>query len=161
MACTVTPGRRGAARRSAFQSYRKRPVLRRASRRWLRLLNLAASDIGFEPFAPEYWSAGNAFALVPVRSLEAMARARPDLSAWKDVFPDDGPNGAYLFCGDVVDRSASFHTRMFAPKMGLTEDPATGSAAATFAGVLAASGRYGDGERPVILEQGVEMGRPA
>ena len=90
-----------------------------------------------------------------------MARARPDMSKWQEVFPDDGPNGAYLFCRDVVDRAASYHTRVFAPKMGVTEDPATGSAAAAFAGVLAASGQYGNGEHAVTLEQGVEMGRPS
>ena len=38
--------------------------------------------------------------------------------------------------------AASFHARMFAPAMGIVEDPATGSAAAAFAGVLAASGPW-------------------
>jgi trans-2,3-dihydro-3-hydroxyanthranilate isomerase len=161
VACTVTPGPQGGSATFGIPKLPEKTGPAQNVATMAAVLNLAASDIGFEPFAPEYWSAGNAFAFVPVRSLEAMARARPDLSAWKDVFPDDGPNGAYLFCGDVVDRSASFHTRMFAPKMGLIEDPATGSAAATFAGVLAASGRYGDGEHAVILEQGVEMGRPS
>jgi trans-2,3-dihydro-3-hydroxyanthranilate isomerase len=50
---------------------------------------------------------------------------------------------------------------MFAPKMGLIEDPATGSAAAAFAGPLAASGRYAGGTHELALEQGVEMGRPS
>lgn len=90
-----------------------------------------------------------------------MRRARPDMSAWPQVFRDDGPTGAYLYCDEVTDRQAAYHTRMFAPKMGIAEDPATGSAAAAFAGVLAASGRYADGEHAIGLEQGVEMGRPS
>ena len=45
--------------------------------------------------------------------------------------------------------------------MGILEDPATGSAAAAFAGPLAASGRYADGVHEVALEQGLEMGRPS
>ena len=124
-------------------------------------LSLKADDLGFEKFVPEHWSAGNAFVFVPLQGLDAMARAQPDMSKWPQAFADDGPTGAYLFCRDTVDRAASFHTRMFAPKMGITEDPATGSAAATFAGVLVASGQYADGEHVVTLEQGVEMGRPS
>jgi trans-2,3-dihydro-3-hydroxyanthranilate isomerase len=124
-------------------------------------INLKSSDLGFGNFAPEYWSAGNGFAFVPVRSLDAMARARPDMLHWPQLFGDDGPTGAYLYCGEGVNRNAAYRTRMFAPKMGITEDPATGSAAATFAGVLAASGRYADRLHTVNLEQGVEMGRPS
>jgi trans-2,3-dihydro-3-hydroxyanthranilate isomerase len=41
------------------------------------------------------------------------------------------------------------------------EDPATGSAAAAFAGLLAAHGGLGDGEHSVTIEQGYEMGRPS
>jgi trans-2,3-dihydro-3-hydroxyanthranilate isomerase len=50
---------------------------------------------------------------------------------------------------------------MFAPGMGIPEDPATGSAAASLAGLLAARGRYADGEHRVLIEQGYEMGRPS
>ena len=50
---------------------------------------------------------------------------------------------------------------MFAPSMGIVEDPATGSAAAAFAGYLAKHGRYADGEHQVRIEQGYEMGRPS
>jgi trans-2,3-dihydro-3-hydroxyanthranilate isomerase len=48
---------------------------------------------------------------------------------------------------------------MFAPGMGVPEDPATGSAAAAFAGVLAR--RLRDGTHALVIEQGYEMGRPS
>jgi trans-2,3-dihydro-3-hydroxyanthranilate isomerase len=48
---------------------------------------------------------------------------------------------------------------MFAPGLGVPEDPATGSAAAALAGLLA--WRLGDGEHTVVIEQGYEMGRPS
>jgi trans-2,3-dihydro-3-hydroxyanthranilate isomerase len=48
---------------------------------------------------------------------------------------------------------------MFAPVMGVHEDPATGSAVAAFAGYLAARGGYADGEHVIGIEQGYEMGR--
>lgn len=50
---------------------------------------------------------------------------------------------------------------MFAPKLGVAEDPATGSAAAAFAGLLSAHRPMGDGEHTVRIEQGYEMGRPS
>jgi trans-2,3-dihydro-3-hydroxyanthranilate isomerase len=50
---------------------------------------------------------------------------------------------------------------MFFPAPGLTEDPATGSAAAAFAGVLMQFEPLGDGEHDIAIRQGVEMGRPS
>ena len=46
-----------------------------------------------------------------------------------------------------------------APSHGVPEDPATGSAAAAFAGLLAPS--LPDGSRAITIEQGYEMGRPS
>jgi trans-2,3-dihydro-3-hydroxyanthranilate isomerase len=43
--------------------------------------------------------------------------------------------------------------------MGITEDPATGSAAAAFAGVIAR--QLCDGQHSVTIEQGYELGRPS
>ena len=50
---------------------------------------------------------------------------------------------------------------MFAAGWGVYEDPATGSAAAAFAGVMMAFEPPGDGEHMLTIEQGVEMGRPS
>ncbi len=50
---------------------------------------------------------------------------------------------------------------MFAPSLGVDEDPATGSAAAAFAGVLAKFEALPDGLHRVVLAQGYEMGRPS
>ncbi len=50
---------------------------------------------------------------------------------------------------------------MFAPSFGIIEDPATGSAAAAFAGVVARCERLPDGEHDFAIEQGYEMGRPS
>lgn len=121
-------------------------------------LGLATADLGFDGFKPEAWTAGNAFAFVPVRDLDALRRARPDVTHWGKALGAGGLTGAFLYgAGD----GALFRARMFAPAMGVPEDPATGSAAAAFAGVLAASGRYGDGEHRVAIGQGFEMGRPS
>jgi trans-2,3-dihydro-3-hydroxyanthranilate isomerase len=126
-----------------------------------RALSLAPEDIGLDGFGVESWSAGNPFYFVPLRGLDAVRRARPDLAAWRDAFSADGPVGVFLFCIETADPGSSFHARMFAPHVGVPEDPATGSAAAAFIGALAASGRYGNGEHQLVIEQGFEIGRPS
>jgi trans-2,3-dihydro-3-hydroxyanthranilate isomerase len=125
-------------------------------------LSLQPGDIGFDGLAPARWSAGNPMIFVPVKNLDALGRANPDLAKFATVFSDpvDGPGKVFIFCGETNNRAHDFRARMFAPRW-LTphEDPATGSAVAAFSGLLAATGRYGDGEHRVCVAQGVEMGR--
>lgn len=124
-------------------------------------LHLETSDIGFDGFRPAEWSAGVPFHFVPVRDLKPLARCKPDLGLFDSVFGATGPGKAYIFCRKTVDARHAFHARMFAPGLGIPEDPATGSAAAAFAGLLAQHGHLGDGEHRVSIEQGIEMGRPS
>jgi len=124
-------------------------------------LGLDPADIGFGDFTPAAWSAGNALCFVPIRSRAAIARARPDLGRFDATFAIGGRALAYLYCGEVSQAGHDFHARMFAPGLGVPEDPATGSAAAAFPGLLATQGRYADGDHTVRIEQGYEMGRPS
>lgn len=123
-------------------------------------LSLDAADIGFDRHRPSQHSAGVPFDFVPIRSLEAIARAKPG-ATFAEVFGGGGHVAAYLYTSETVDRACSFHARMFAPGMGLGEDPATGSAAAAFAGVLMQFEPMGDGVHDVVIEQGYEMHRPS
>jgi trans-2,3-dihydro-3-hydroxyanthranilate isomerase len=124
-------------------------------------LSLEPGDIGFDGFVPSRWSAGLAQNFIPVRSLAAIARARPDSTRFAAAFATEGRGIAYLFCGEVAEKGHDFHARMFAHGLGLYEDPATGSAAAAFSGVLAARGKLAEGGHTVRIEQGYEMGRPS
>ena len=127
-------------------------------------LSLDPAEIGFDGLAPARWSAGNPMIFVPVKNLAALGRANPDLAKFETAFADrvDGPGKVYVFCGETNDRAHDFRARMFAPRW-LTphEDPATGSAVAAFSGLLAATGRYGNGEHRICVAQGFEMGRPS
>jgi trans-2,3-dihydro-3-hydroxyanthranilate isomerase len=67
----------------------------------------------------------------------------------------------YLYTREVAHKGSTWHARMFAAGWGVVEDPATGSAAAAFAGVVMQFERPGDGEHMFVIEQGVEMGRPS
>jgi trans-2,3-dihydro-3-hydroxyanthranilate isomerase len=120
-------------------------------------LGLDADDIGFDRPEPSLFSAGAPYLFVPVRSLSAIARARPGAAPWTE----NGGPATYLYTREVVDQGSAFHARMFAGAWGVAEDPATGSAAAAFAGVTLAFDRPPDGERVLPIEQGFEMARPS
>jgi trans-2,3-dihydro-3-hydroxyanthranilate isomerase len=127
-------------------------------------LGLAPSDIGFENHRVSQWSAGNPFLCVPLAGLDAMARARFDMAAWLAHFPGQDPLDVicpYLYCRDTVAHDAAFHARMFGPHHGIPEDPATGSAAAAFAGAVHHFDGLAEGPNALWIEQGVEMGRPS
>lgn len=124
-------------------------------------LGLDAEDIGFENFKLSCWSAGISFTFVPVRGLDAIRRCQPNLSHWQAAFEQDGRSSAYVFGRETVDAGSAFHARMFAPRLGVTEDPATGAAAAAFSGVLVRFRYLADGAHDFLIEQGYEMGRPS
>ena len=122
-------------------------------------LDLNEQDLGFDSFKPARWSAGVEFNFVPLSGLDAMRRCRPDTARWSEAFL--GRGSAFLFCRETVERGHDFHARMFAPRGGIPEDPATGSAVAALAGVLAQFSRPADGTHDLVVEQGYEMGRPS
>lgn len=126
-------------------------------------LGLAPDEIGFSNHVPSLWSAGVPYLCVPVAGLEAAGSARIDARAWTGLAlrGDGQPCAPYLYCRETVGEGCAFHARMFAPWDGIPEDPATGSAAAAFAGAVMRFDEPGDGVRRLWIEQGVEMGRPS
>jgi trans-2,3-dihydro-3-hydroxyanthranilate isomerase len=124
-------------------------------------LGISPGDIGFDSVAPSCWSAGNPFTFVPVRGLEAIGRCRPDMAHWSAAFDAGGSGAAFIFCRETREAGNDFHARMFHPRMGIPEDPATGSAVAAFAGLLVRIAPRSDGDHAFRIEQGYEMGRPS
>lgn len=124
-------------------------------------LGLIPSEIGFENHRPMCFAAGSAFAFVPVASLEAIGRAAIDPAHWGAAFENQGLAGVYLYTRQCLHTASSFHVRVFAPALGVPEDPATGSAAVCFAGAIHHFDGLTDGMHRRSLEQGFEMGRPS
>ena len=122
-------------------------------------LGLIPAEIGFENHRPLRIAAGNSFAFVPISSLDAMAKAHVAPAHWSAAF--HGGLGAFLYCRQTVHTTSAFHARMFAPEHGVPEDPATGSAAVGFAGVIHRFDDIPDGLHKRTVEQGYEMGRPS
>lgn len=127
-------------------------------------LRLDPQDIGFENHAISAWTAGVPYYCVPVRGLDAARRAELDVQQWTRLFDETDPlkiECPYVYCRETVNHECAFHARMFAPHHGIPEDPATGSAAAAFAGAIRHFDGLSDGPITLPIEQGVEMGRPS
>ncbi len=124
-------------------------------------LGLANDEVGFDGFAPSCWSAGIGFTFTPLKSIDAVRRAKPDLGQFASGLTGDAHRAVFVFCRETAEAGHDFHARMFAPSYGVVEDPATGSAAAAFAGVLTRFAGLEDGRHEMTIEQGYEMGRPS
>jgi trans-2,3-dihydro-3-hydroxyanthranilate isomerase len=76
----------------------------------------------------------------------------------------DGSDAVYFYTRDVPagEKPCELQARMFHPgASGLSEDPATGSATAACAALLADLDDIKDGELRLTIGQGVDMGRPS
>jgi trans-2,3-dihydro-3-hydroxyanthranilate isomerase len=106
-------------------------------------------------------SSGNPFLFVPLTSVDALKRCVSNSSALCKLFGGGSRMlPVYLFVCEGSP-TTSVRARMFAPHTdGITEDPATGSAAAPLGAYLRAHGLIGSAARARFqVIQGVEMGR--
>ncbi|HEY6488777.1 MAG TPA: PhzF family phenazine biosynthesis protein [Terracidiphilus sp.] len=120
-----------------------------------RLTGLSTDDLD-PSAAPQVVSTGTAFAIVVLRSADALARLRveqEEATAWLRAL------GARWFfvLGPTGSKNPDFRARM---QFNGGEDPATGSAAGCAISYLVARGAVPSGQR-IHLRQGVEIGRPS
>jgi trans-2,3-dihydro-3-hydroxyanthranilate isomerase len=118
------------------------------------MLELATSQV-LE--SAQFWSCGNSFLVVPLSSVEALQRCKLDLTVWGRVMSACESRMVY----PVAHAATAWRVRMFAPDAGVPEDPATGSAAAAFAGWLASYAPEATRRSDYTLLQGEEVGRPS
>jgi trans-2,3-dihydro-3-hydroxyanthranilate isomerase len=103
-------------------------------------------------------SCGMPFVLVPVRSPEVLAGIDLDVAAWRRTLAGQWAEQLYVYTRGYENE---LRARMFAPAMGIPEDPATGAAAAALAGALASDSPVIEGRLHWVIHQGIEMGRPS
>lgn len=128
--------------------------------RMARVLDLEPDDIGGRGPVQSV-STGLPFHIVPVRSLEAARKAHLDLDALRALHPDEANPMVLVVADETVDPDADLHVRCFTEALGPREDPATGSANGCLAAWLVRHGDASDGIEDVVVEQGLEMGRPS
>jgi trans-2,3-dihydro-3-hydroxyanthranilate isomerase len=125
------------------------------------MLSLGAEDL--DPSLPlEVVSCGVPFLFVPLRSLDAARRARPRADLIEGAATGGVPPEVFVFTREVEHAGSTVHSRMFAPGMGITEDPATGGASGPLGCYLVRHGLVEcDPAAEIVSEQGLEMGRPS
>jgi trans-2,3-dihydro-3-hydroxyanthranilate isomerase len=125
------------------------------------LLALDPEDVLSGEDFPQAASCGVPFLFIPLRDRDALGRARlrPDL--WAAHLADSWTPQVYVFARDPELPGSDVRARMFAPSMGISEDPATGAAAAAFGGYLGVRAPQAEGTLRWVIEQGFEMGRPS
>lgn len=110
-------------------------------------------------------SSGVPFLFIPLRSLESIRRVHFRLDVWERHFsnhPDT--QHIFTFTTETEDAESAVHGRMFAPAMGIAEDPATGAASGPLGAYLVeheALPAANTGVFTIRSEQGYEMGRPS
>jgi trans-2,3-dihydro-3-hydroxyanthranilate isomerase len=123
-----------------------------------------AAVMGLQPdaFGPpaDGYSAGVPFLFVPVATERALAAITISLAHWQSVLAASPAPHVFAMTMDDWTNGRHVIARMFAPAMGIAEDPATGGAAAALAGFLCDR----QGVRTTAawtIDQGREMGRPS
>jgi trans-2,3-dihydro-3-hydroxyanthranilate isomerase len=130
-----------------------------------------ASELGAEPDAlgstppPQIVSTALPQLMVPVRSLGDVAALPSGGTGGRlgEVLRELGTECAMCFALETENPESTVHCRMFAPGLGVPEDPATGSAAGALGAYLVTYGLVPlvDGRARVVVEQGLEIGRPS
>lgn len=117
-----------------------------------RILTLHKGCIDREGRAIRIIDAGLRTLIVPVSKLEDEVSVFPDLASLKAFCEGNDIDIILIYSLQVADASNFAHTRVFAPKFGYLEDPATGSGNSAFANYLL-SEKMWDGT-PITIEQG-------
>jgi trans-2,3-dihydro-3-hydroxyanthranilate isomerase len=122
--------------------------------------SLATADIETADHAPCIASCGIPLAFAELKTRSALASARPRADVFSEHWERDYIAGLLLY---IRDPGGGFdvEARMFAPHLGVPEDPATGSANVTLVGLLTRLRPESDLTLKLRISQGVDMGRPS
>ena len=125
------------------------------------MLRLDPADLVPGDRGPAQLSAGVGFTFIPLRSADAVSRAHLDVARWKETLAGTEAPHVYCFAYETARGPLAIRSRMFAPAMGIEEDPATGGAAVALAGYVAPHHRGSETTVRWNISQGSEIGRPS
>jgi trans-2,3-dihydro-3-hydroxyanthranilate isomerase len=129
------------------------------------ILSLSPGDIlADDLIEPEAVSCGAPFLFIPVRTPEVLTRIRIDQRKWEETLKSYWAPEMFVFSTEKwpgIFEGGHIRARMFAPRLGIGEDPATGGACAALAGFLGFRSEQRTSTLKWSVDQGVEMGRPS
>ncbi|OAA90430.1 PhzF family isomerase [Clostridium ljungdahlii] len=93
----------------------------------LSALNIKNSDL-LENYKIQIVSTGHSKVMIGIKSIETLNELQPDYAALSKLSKVIKCNGYYVFTTDLQNSDILIHGRMFAPAIGINEDPVTGNA---------------------------------
>ena len=126
-----------------------------------KMLSLEVSDLLEGEYSPQSVSCGLPYLFVPLQNRNTLGRLQLNKDIWKNLLSSYWAPQVYVFCWEPELEGSDLRARMFAPALGVEEDPATGSAATALAGYLGVRHQSINARLKWIVEQGFEMGRPS
>jgi trans-2,3-dihydro-3-hydroxyanthranilate isomerase len=127
-------------------------------------LGLDASDVSSTNLPAQVVSCGVPFLIVPVATRRAVDAIVVDLRRLRALFTREGLDDlpVFVFSPEPGADAATAYSRMFAPGLGVAEDPATGSASGPLGCYLVHHRVVGEaGAGSILSLQGVRMRRPS
>lgn len=125
-----------------------------------RSLSIEDKDID-DRFPVQEVSTGLPFMIVPLKTLEAVKKARVNRDVFFELIADTEAKAPLIFCAETYDPKNDLNCRVFVDYYDIPEDPATGSANGCLAGYLVKYRYFGEDRINVRVEQGYEIGRPS
>jgi trans-2,3-dihydro-3-hydroxyanthranilate isomerase len=124
------------------------------------VLGINTSDID-ERFPVQDVSTGIFFIIVPLKTLDAVKRAKIDKDKYFKLIKDRQAKAILVFCPETYSKKNDLNVRVFVDCYGIPEDPATGSGNGCLAGYLVKNRYFGKGQIDIRTEQGYEIERPS
>jgi trans-2,3-dihydro-3-hydroxyanthranilate isomerase len=124
------------------------------------VLNLELSDFD-NNYPIQEVSTGIPFIIVPLKTQSALKKAQVNLERYSEFIQTTIAKEIFIFCPETHYPENHLCARMFAPALGITEDPATGSANGCLAGYLSNYAYFGSDQVNIRVEQGYEIDRPS
>jgi len=124
------------------------------------VLSLSAREID-DRFPVQDVSTGIPFIIVPLKTLDALKRARISRDKYYELIKNRHAKAILIFCPETYNNENDLNVRVFADYYGVPEDPATGSANGCLAGYLVKHRYFRKDRINIRVEQGYEIGRPS
>jgi len=124
------------------------------------MLGLNTGDID-ERFPVQEVSTGMFFIIVPLKTLDAVKRAKVDRDKYFKLIENRQAKAILVFCPETYSQENDLNVRVFVDYYGIPEDPATGSGNGCLAGYLVKNRYFGKDQIDIRVEQGYEIARPS
>ena len=124
------------------------------------VLNLDKRDTD-DRFPIQEVSTGLPFIIVPLKTLDALKRAKVARDKYFELIKDTAAKALFIFCPQTYNQQNDLNVRAFLDYYGVPEDPACGSGAGCLAGYLVKYRYLGKDKIDIRVEEGYEIGRPS